>query len=707
MLVSLEQLKLESNLQAAADSKKKISPAEQQVITDNTTVKGKILGKDDNLEARKEMLDALSLEPGDFAYERAIGLNDSVYSNFAELIGMAKRKVARIVIIADNKKQGYGTGFMVAPGLMITNWHVFKTVEMAAESELHFFYEYDVQGRPSTPVVFKFDTARFYNNQAYDYCVIGVQSTDINNRVSLESIGYLYLDKTTGKIGDIGMEKLNIIHHPQGDYKQISIRENTFDGIDEYKIFYKTDTAPGSSGSPVFNDQWQVVGLHHKSVPKMDAKKENFLDKDDQIIPVVDKNKIDISRIVWVKNEGIRISVILKHLAENQPEFAAAIARVPSVQSYTFTPAEDTSTPENYSNMSKNININIPVSALSSDQTIDISLSSKKVVSAATVQINTTDNKAMAGMSELLQEKAKLEKELERDYSACKGYSPSFLGTSVALPKPHKSLLPQVALTKDKKSELKYFKYSVIFNAVRKMPIISAVNVEGDAAKRLDDSKRSDDWLRDNRIDLECQLNDAFYAKSGFDKGHMGRFEDANWDTTEKKAYRNGIYTCVHTNACPQVPGINRNGSNLWGKLERAILESGIKKESGKLAKMTVFNGPIFDDSKDRVRLGVTVPMQFYKIVLWLDDANKLKATGFKLSQETLVTDDQFDESLLLGEEALDIDKLVAYKEYQCSIKHLGQLTKIDFKHIEKYDTYKANAGEEETLLTDETSLVI
>jgi endonuclease G len=179
MLVSLEQLKLESNLQAAADSKKKISPAEQQVITDNTTVKGKILGKDDNLEARKEMLDALSLEPGDFAYERAIGLNDSVYSNFAELIGMAKRKVARIVIIADNKKQGYGTGFMVAPGLMITNWHVFKTVEMAAESELHFFYEYDVHGRPSTPVVFKFDTARFYNNQAYDYCVVGVQSTDI------------------------------------------------------------------------------------------------------------------------------------------------------------------------------------------------------------------------------------------------------------------------------------------------------------------------------------------------------------------------------------------------------------------------------------------------------------------------------------------------------------------------------------------------
>jgi endonuclease G len=126
------------------------------------------------------------------------------------------------------------------------------------------------------------------------------------------------------------------------------------------KYFTKQTPHPAAAAVLFLNDQWQVVGLHHKSVPKMDAKKENFLDKDDQIIPVVDKNKIDISRIVWVKNEGIRISVILKHLAENQPEFAAAIARVPSVQSYTFTPAEDTSTPENYSNMSKNININIP-----------------------------------------------------------------------------------------------------------------------------------------------------------------------------------------------------------------------------------------------------------------------------------------------------------------------------------------------------------
>jgi len=40
------------------------------------------LTPDQNLEKRKDMLVALAQEPVDFALERAIGNNDSVYSNF-------------------------------------------------------------------------------------------------------------------------------------------------------------------------------------------------------------------------------------------------------------------------------------------------------------------------------------------------------------------------------------------------------------------------------------------------------------------------------------------------------------------------------------------------------------------------------------------------------------------------------------------------
>lgn len=273
------------------------------------------------------------------------------------------------------------------------------------------------------------------------------------------------------------------------------------------------------------------------------------------------------------------------------------------------------------------------------------------------------------------------------------------------MPQPKKKLEKQIAMLKDNTNELKYFKYSVIFNAVAKMPAISAINVEGDPDKRLDNSKRKDDWLRDVRIDVECQLTDKFYSRSNFDKGHMSRFEDANWDNTEKDALRNGIYTCFYTNACPQVVKLNRAGG-MWGKLEKAVLEKGVKKEEGKLARITVFNGPVFNEDKDRVFKGVTIPMDYYKVILWLDDNKKLKATAFMLSQELLVSKIKFDESMRIDEEALDINKDVVFKNYQCSIKKLSSLTNIDFKNIEKYDTFKSTPGSEESMLIENESAI-
>jgi endonuclease G len=63
-------------------------------------------------------------------------------------------------------------------------------------------------------------------------------------------------------------EYLTIIQHPSGGDKQIALRENQLLKIDTHTLWYRTDTSPGSSGSPVFNDVWQVVALHHSGVPK-------------------------------------------------------------------------------------------------------------------------------------------------------------------------------------------------------------------------------------------------------------------------------------------------------------------------------------------------------------------------------------------------------------------------------------------------------
>ena len=57
-------------------------------------------------------------------------------------------------------------------------------------------------------------------------------------------------------------DRVAIIQHPGGMLKQVALHHNLVTYADETKIQYLTDTQPGSSGSPVFNGAWEVVGLH-------------------------------------------------------------------------------------------------------------------------------------------------------------------------------------------------------------------------------------------------------------------------------------------------------------------------------------------------------------------------------------------------------------------------------------------------------------
>src|SRR6185369_4641513 len=78
----------------------------------------------------------------------------------------------------------------------------------------------------------------------------------------------------------------------------------------DWAAHYEGDTEPGSSGSPVFNDQWELVALHHSGVPEMDQA-GNFKDIDGGIWRPGD----DPARLHWVANEGIRVSRLVDHLS--------------------------------------------------------------------------------------------------------------------------------------------------------------------------------------------------------------------------------------------------------------------------------------------------------------------------------------------------------------------------------------------------------
>ena len=695
MLVSVDQLEASAKRYGIVNqgvSRNNIPAVSEEILNENVPpgiLTGNILTTNASLVKRKEMLRTVKKEPVDFAFERAIGKNDSVYSNFVELILSAKRKVGRIAIKQGANNIGFATGFMVAENIMLTNWHVFQTKEDVADSEIQFNYELNILGDPADFVSFKFRNDIFYySNKDLDYCFVAVNPLDLSGKTAIKDMGYIFLDPSLGKLGSEDEEALNIIHHPDGDYKQLSIRENLFVKITPISIWYKTDTAPGSSGSPVFNDQWQAVALHHMGVGRKNDEGE-YIDKDGNVIPNIN-GRIDASKIVWDANEGIRISVILNDVFTSHPEN-------PVLKSMQIKPAnEGVSTealytpqitkPLNNLNMEPNnsvntVSISFPASLVEKNGSINININ--QGVFDTAVKSNTGKN--VFTSATMLVPDADEVKKLEgaTDFSGCKGYQSGFLANSlnIALPQPKSEIRKFIAKVSNTDSlVLKYYNYSTIFHSVRMMPIISGINVDGDLGKRLDKATRKDIWLRDSRLSYDIQLSDSYYSGSHFDRGHMSRREDADWGATPEEAKRNADLTCMYTNACPQVPKINQSSKKgLWGILEKVVLESGAEAEKRDIAKISVFNGPIFKDD-DPVFRGIQVPMDFYKIVLWLTDTGKLKATAFKLSQQKSVSNIDFEE--------LDIDQNTEFKEYQCSIASLEESTKIDFSGILSYDTF-------------------
>lgn len=244
----------------------------------------------------------------DIALERVLGTNDLIGIGYLEAGLRVAGRVGRVVIrTAAGGLAGYGTGSMVGPRLLLTNNHVLRSAQAAAVSLIEFNFQDLPGGGRSTPIVFALDPDAFFlTSVPLDYTLVAVREQALTGE-SLRTQGWSPLIEEEGKVL-IG-EALNIIQHPNGEPKQVALRENRLIDLLENHLHYHTDTAPGSSGSPVYNDQWEVVGLHHSGVPRRDAA-SNVLAKDGVIWqPWMGEQRID-----WIANEGVRISRIVRDI---------------------------------------------------------------------------------------------------------------------------------------------------------------------------------------------------------------------------------------------------------------------------------------------------------------------------------------------------------------------------------------------------------
>lgn len=196
-------------------------------------------------------------EPG--AYERLLGeestLLDIAFLQRALEVGAA---VARLVVPLA-KGKGLGTGFRVGKELVLTNHHVAYDGGQASKNvAVEFRYEVAFGSSRVDPLELRGDTIDGNADPRRDWALIRVRpDTPIPDDIPILKLG-------TATVRE--HERVYIIQHPNGEPKKIGMHHNLVTFVDDDLVQYLTDTMAGSSGSPVFNSEWEVVALHHKWV---------------------------------------------------------------------------------------------------------------------------------------------------------------------------------------------------------------------------------------------------------------------------------------------------------------------------------------------------------------------------------------------------------------------------------------------------------
>ncbi len=219
--------------------------------------------------------------------------------NFLALGVIKSKSVAKVEIRTSPSKFDVGTGFLfkvddIDDIFFMTNFHVINRKGQFKKTRIIFDYELDIDGNSIASKSFEIDdNGPFYTSPIDELDVSIFKLIAAENQLK----EYIYLSLVPVEVRKNDNE--NIIQHPGGEMKQISLYHNVVTNTSERTIQYLTDTLKGSSGAPVFNSSWEVVGLHHSGGDKKKYETE---------LPIGYKSR----------NEGIQINKIIDFFVANR-----------------------------------------------------------------------------------------------------------------------------------------------------------------------------------------------------------------------------------------------------------------------------------------------------------------------------------------------------------------------------------------------------
>ncbi|MGH7866276.1 MAG: trypsin-like peptidase domain-containing protein, partial [Candidatus Dormibacteraceae bacterium] len=227
--------------------------------------------------ARSQEQDVSALPMVNGGLEIQIGEDDTIGVGFLHAGSTAAQSVAKLLVhryydgapsmlAGDEPEFGKGTGWMLAPRLLITNFHVINarmSLEMPCSPEdfklqgsaTHVLF--DLYTSNSTPQATK-SVSCVASDLALDYALLRLPE-DAPARPPLR----LRLSDIIKPKDRALRERVNVLQHPNGEPMRLGFRNNFVVSGTESKLSYLTDTAGGSSGSPICDDKWYVAALHN------------------------------------------------------------------------------------------------------------------------------------------------------------------------------------------------------------------------------------------------------------------------------------------------------------------------------------------------------------------------------------------------------------------------------------------------------------
>ena len=598
--------------------------------------------------------------------ERFLGRNDLLRVNYLERGLMAARAVCRLRVSEPFGGGGaWGTGFLVAPGLLLTNHHVISSPDDALRTLAEFGYDSDAGGRLRAGIRFTLQPQRaFLTDADLDFTLVGIADTADDGATALADFGWLRLNPATGKVAP--QEFVSLIQHPQGDEKFVAVRENKVLKIGDAAraaldnwIWYASDTAPGSSGAPAFNDSWQVVALHRRGVPESRTRDggEEYRLVTGKWVAREEAEALADDLVHWVANEGVRVSKVVARATEllaAQGEARPALAQAWLDDANGTRPFPDA--PPRESVIGPPLALRPGAGPLTTEAIKQ--LRPKRTVRPATY------------------------------YDGRAGYDPRFLGVKIPLPTLTESALrfgaPAAiagAGKDDAPGELKYTHFSVVFNATRRLAFYTAANVDGKQWQSL--SRGNDVWYYDPRLPFELQVGDELYGnepsiegrKNWFDRGHLVRRLDPVWGPLQVAAQADED-TFHWTNCSPQYWAFNQ-GAELWQGLENYVLYNTDDED----IRACIFSGPLFQ-ADDELHRDVYIPQYFWKVIVVRDAARTLYSSAYVVSQQKFARNIPF-EQLPVGD----------FNNFQVPLARLEAQTGLAFsRNVRNADVLKGAA---------------